>query len=67
MQKKQFPRERNGASLTPVASTLSFTLDTAVVVIDKMTISWNCYFQSASSALISGKVSSQIGEITSAP
>jgi len=37
--KKQNPqRERNGASLTPVASAPSFALDTAVVVIDEMTV-----------------------------
>jgi hypothetical protein len=36
-EKSKPHRERNGASLKPKASTPSFTLDTAVVVIDRMT------------------------------
>jgi hypothetical protein len=36
-QKVLFHRERNGASLKPEASTPQFALDTAVVVIDRMT------------------------------
>jgi hypothetical protein len=37
MKQWHFQLERNGASLTSVASTPSFTLDIAVVVIDRMT------------------------------
>jgi len=40
VKKSKPQRERNGASLKPKASTLSYTLDTAVVVIDGMTIGW---------------------------
>jgi hypothetical protein len=39
--KKSTPhRERNGASFKPKASTLPYALDTAVVVIDRMTAWW---------------------------
>jgi hypothetical protein len=37
MQKQNLLKERNGASLKPETQTPSSTLDTAVVVIDKMT------------------------------
>jgi hypothetical protein len=37
MQKQNFLKERNGASLKPETQTPSFALDTLVVVIDKMT------------------------------
>ena len=36
-ERRRFPIERNGARKKPRASTLNFTLDTAVVVIDVMT------------------------------
>jgi len=38
MQKQNLLKERNGASLKPETQTPSSTLDTAVVVIDEMTI-----------------------------
>jgi hypothetical protein len=37
MQKQNLLKERNGASLKPETHTPSFALDTAVVVIDRMT------------------------------
>ena len=37
VKKSKPQRERNGAALKPKASTLSYALDTAVVVIDRMT------------------------------
>jgi hypothetical protein len=38
MQKQNLLKERNGASLKPETHTPSFALDTAVVVIDGMTM-----------------------------